>query len=520
MDDVASSALHAIEGIQEAFEESLELEPFAAAAAAALGEALGLEHVRVDFHRSGRLVTIGLAGAELDGSNAGPEWLSEFCDDARANVHTHQPYLSAVLTDPVAHAYACPMRYAARPIGLLIAVSRVALEETTLRALVTATQVVGKCCALTGLREQLELQTTEFSTLVEIGKAINARLDLGDLLMLVANTALQLTRGDNAIVSLAGAQGTPLEIAAACGSHERSLQDEGPGELGLLIEEVCETGQPLLIPSLADLKDPVAVLGTNERGVASLLAAPLRRREDVLGVISVYACDSEHGGRSFSQEDMDLLSVMADQAGVALENARLYGEMQDLYLATVRSLAFTIEAKDKYTRGHSDRVTEYAVAIADRMGFTGEEISALRFAGILHDIGKIAVSEEILNKPGKLTALEREVVQTHPAESARIIKPIGFLRDVVPIVEHHHERFDGRGYNHGLSGEGIPRGARILAVADAFEAMTSDRPYHAAMPWPNAIAELKRNAGTQFDPEVVEVFVGMILESLDMVEGA
>jgi putative nucleotidyltransferase with HDIG domain len=273
----------------------------------------------------------------------------------------------------------------------------------------------------------------------------------------------------------------------------------------------------MLVPDTASLDADALGEMARSRGIRSLLAVPLRHGDDIAAVLAVDVCE---GSRRFTPEDLDLLTVMADQASVAMENARLYGDMQDLYVATIKSLAYTIEAKDKYTRGHSDRVTEYAVAIAERMGFSPDEISTLKFAGILHDIGKIAIAEEILNKPGKLSPVEREVVQTHPAESARIIRPIGFLKEVVPIVEHHHEWFDGTGYNAGLAGDSIPRGARVLSVADAFEAMTSDRPYHSALPWPNAIAELKRGAGTQFDPDVVEVFVGMILESLEMGQDA
>lgn len=512
MGDVAWAGVKALEGIQRAFEASPELEAFGQAAAGVVLDAFELAFVRVDFHRSGSLATIGAAGEE-----PADEDYTRFCAEIRDKPYKHETHLSVCFGRPESHAYGFPMRHLNRPVGFLIGVSKRPLQEEPLRVLGLAAEATGKCCSLAVLMEQLELQTAEFSTIVEIGKAMSARLDVAELLSLLANTALQLTRGETATISLAGAKGTPFEVAAACGVQEETIHSSGLGDLAGVVEEVGSTGQPLLIPVVADLADADDLFGRNQRGITSVLATPLKRREQILGVLTVEICEP---GRAFTPEDLDLLSVVTDQAGVALENARLYGEMQDLYVATIRSLAYTIEAKDRYTRGHSDRVTDYAVAIAERMGFTAEELSTLRFAGILHDIGKIAVSEEILNKPGKLTALEREIVQTHPAESARIIRPIGFLKEVVPIVEHHHEWYDGSGYNYGLSGEDIPRGARILAVADAFEAMTSDRPYHAAMPWPDAIAELKRGAGSQFDPQVVEVFVGMILESLDITERA
>jgi HD-GYP domain-containing protein (c-di-GMP phosphodiesterase class II) len=176
----------------------------------------------------------------------------------------------------------------------------------------------------------------------------------------------------------------------------------------------------------------------------------------------------------------------------------------------VKALAKAIEVKDPYTHGHSERVTEYALMIADAMRLDERERQKLKYAATLHDIGKIGIAGRVLNKPGDLTDEEYTHVKTHPLLGESIVEPVEFLQGPRPIILHHHERFDGRGYPGGLKGTDIPLCARILSVADAFEAMRSDRPYRRAMPLNNAVEELKRNAGTQFDPRVVEVFLGIL----------
>jgi putative nucleotidyltransferase with HDIG domain len=180
--------------------------------------------------------------------------------------------------------------------------------------------------------------------------------------------------------------------------------------------------------------------------------------------------------------------------------------MQDSYIDTITALAAAIDAKDSYTHGHSTKVMEYAVAIAEELGLPDEEKEIIKFAGLLHDIGKIGVSEMILLKKDNLTSDEREIIQTHPELGSFIIDKVELLKNISPLTYHHHERFDGTGYPTGLKGKDIPLGARILAVADAFDAMTSTRSYREAMSQEKALEELKACAGTQFDPVIVDVF--------------
>ena len=176
-------------------------------------------------------------------------------------------------------------------------------------------------------------------------------------------------------------------------------------------------------------------------------------------------------------------------------------------LETLEALSTIVEASDPYTAGHSAKVTEIAIKIAQEMGLRDGEINTLRIAGLLHDVGKVGIPGSVLNKPSELTQAEWLMIQAHPVVSAQTAERVAAFKDAVPIIRHHHERWDGSGYPDGLKGEGIPPLARILAVADGFEAMTSARPYRGARTEGEALAELEKGAGTQWDPEVVKVFL-------------
>ena len=181
-------------------------------------------------------------------------------------------------------------------------------------------------------------------------------------------------------------------------------------------------------------------------------------------------------------------------------------EMRRLFLGAIDALVSALEAKDKYTGGHSRRVTEIAVAVGKELGLSGEDMEDLRWGSLLHDIGKIAIDEAVQNKPGKLTAEEYEHIMTHAHVGASIVGPV-VNGKITKTIEHHHDRYDGSGIHQAIAGNNIPLEARILAVADAFDAMISDRPYRAAMPIGKAVEEIKHCAGTQFDPVVVVAFL-------------
>lgn len=187
-------------------------------------------------------------------------------------------------------------------------------------------------------------------------------------------------------------------------------------------------------------------------------------------------------------------------------------ELEDLSMGTIRALADALDAKCDYTAGHSVRVSRYGLAIGQALGLDDDQLKDIELAGILHDVGKIGVPESILWKPGKLTPEEKKVMAEHPVRSAQIISDIPVLVRAQKIVRHHHEHVDGSGYPDQLAGDEIPLGARILLVADAYDAMTTDRPYRDSIGHADALAELKKNSGTQFDPEIVEAFLSLINE--------
>lgn len=236
--------------------------------------------------------------------------------------------------------------------------------------------------------------------------------------------------------------------------------------------------------------------------IHNLLAIPIYMVEKFSGVVVLA---NKPGG--FHEYDDDVLLALGDHAGAVLQNERLRDDLRSSYVSTVHVLADAIEAKDRFLRGHADDVAEYVAAVADRLGIDGRRRDELVYSSLLHDIGKLGISEHILTKPAELTPEERSIVQLHPRIGYRLIQQVPALRPTQMAILHHHERWDGDGYPAGLRGEEIPMEARIVAVADSFSAMMADRPYKPRMSLEEACAELERCAGSQFDPAVVELFV-------------
>ncbi len=287
----------------------------------------------------------------------------------------------------------------------------------------------------------------------------------------------------------------------------RWIDPDAPDSVGELLDEasrICVSeGQDTstaLILNNEDLKLPAA-------SPFSLLCMPLRGEQSVLGTVIALRVPPR---RRFRESKRKLLSILTDRAAAAMDNARLYGDLQQTFKQTIQALANILEDKDPYTRGHSERVSHYARMIAEGMGLTSEAVERIADSALMHDIGKLGIRFEELNKSDPLTASEYEMFKSHTTRGKWILEPIEFLHPLIPGVYYHHERWDGRGYPVGLKGEETPLMARILAVADTYDAMTSHRAYRRALPHDVAIREIENCAGTQFDPAVVEVFLAQM----------
>ncbi|MDA8099612.1 MAG: HD domain-containing protein [Nitrospiraceae bacterium] len=266
-----------------------------------------------------------------------------------------------------------------------------------------------------------------------------------------------------------------------------------------LLWQVLKSGRPLHLPGSAAARQFTGSL-------ASLagLAVPIRSRHKQLGVI--YACGKQDG-RDFTAGEQDLLCGIANQAAVALDNATLRHGVENLYVGIAWSFAAALDAKSAWTAGHSKRVTQYAVAIAEELGLEPDVLTSVQICGLLHDIGKIAVPERLLDKPSTITHEEHRLIALHAPQGAKILEHIDSFQPLLPGIRHHHERWDGRGFPDRLQGERIPLLARILAVADAYDAMTSDRPYRKRRARHDAMTEIERCSGGQFDPRIVKAFI-------------
>jgi len=279
-------------------------------------------------------------------------------------------------------------------------------------------------------------------------------------------------------------------------------------------------------------------------GLRSGIRLPLVSRREVFGTFNLFS----RRPNAYGKREQEILEELVGQIGVAIQNDRLFGEvtrrkedletayeqlmsssralergkdeLEDAYLKMARTLVLTLEARDPYTRGHSERVAQLSRTIAYEMNLPPEEVKKVETAARLHDLGKIGIPDGILLKPNSLTPSERAEIQLHPTKSVDMLRFLGFLNGTLPMIEGHHEHYDGRGYPDGLKGEEAPRGARILAVADAYDAMTSARPYRPAMTNEQAIKILKEGAGTQWDPDVVDAFLRSFGRSLSERENA
>lgn len=364
------------------------------------------------------------------------------------------------------------------------------------------------------LAEELEQRVATLRSMTQVNQAINASLDLSLTLDILLEVAMTQLRADAAAVMLFDSAEQALMPRAVAGMRaddviERSIP-LGEGIAG----RVAASRQPLHVRNLGTSDVPCVLDEAFRReGFVSYHALPLTAKDDLVGVLGIYH-------RASFEPDPEWRSSaegLAMQAAIAIENASLVEDLQrsntDLslaYDATIEGWARTLDLKDEETEGHSRRVTNLSVKLARKLGIHGQELSHIRRGALLHDIGKMAIPDAILKKPGKLTESEWEEMKRHTDYGYDALHAIGFLRPALDIPRYHHERFDGTGYPVGLEGYRIPLSARIFAVVDVWDALTSDRPYRKAWTKERTIAHMRQSSGSHFDPDVLAAFLEMM----------
>jgi HD-GYP domain-containing protein (c-di-GMP phosphodiesterase class II) len=345
----------------------------------------------------------------------------------------------------------------------------------------------------------LERKIFELISLNNIGKAVTSVLGLDELLEVILTKICELMEVDTAVVALNGKQ-DGLEITNVRGLPASCIGRPFALDVEVAYRVALKKSEPILIGNL-DKSENLSVFKLESR-MNSAVAVPLKTRKEEVGML-VLNSTNEH---AFTDDHALLLSTFGAQAAVAIVNAKLYQDLKEMLVGVMFSFSAAIEAKDPYTEGHSSRVAEYSVAIGRQIGMGGTALEELRNAGLIHDIGKIGVAEAIICKKGKLDDKEWNAMKLHPLHGENIARPIPFLSSVVPGVRWHHERFDGSGYPDGIARDEIPLVARILSVADAYDAITSRRPYREPRTPQEALEEIRKYSGTQFDPRIVKAF--------------
>ncbi len=347
------------------------------------------------------------------------------------------------------------------------------------------------------------------SSIYKIGLAINSTIDIDRLFNLIVRTISTTLKANIGYIILYDKQNRTMNVSNLIGNGKVLIPKKTiPMKDSSVSAWVIRNRQPLLIEDINQTPqfDRFSDLGYERK---SLICVPLIVKDEIIGTISVV---NKIDDSQFDAGELEMLTTIAAQSAIAIKNATLYEEQQQTYLNTIQALVSAIEASDSYTKGHSERVTRYSIEIGLRMNLPQDRLQVLERAAILHDIGKIGIDLSLLHKQGKLTPSDIRELHMHPAIGMKILEPIEFLLDVRTCIGQHHERYDGMGYPNRIKKEEQLIESRILSVADSFDAMTSDRPYRKALTIETAVKELRDNAGTQFDPEIVQIFVEIIEE--------
>ena len=401
-----------------------------------------------------------------------------------------------------------PMIVRNRCIGYIMCWDRAhkdAFDKQTVKLLSLAAAQAAVTINNAQLFEQLNKSINDLTLLYQIEYVISSILNLDLLLKTIVDLIGRAF--DNVITAILLSDENEENLTIGAISKGVEIQPRYavvPFRRGI-IGEAISSKRAVYAPRVADNASYVEAIP----GVKCELAIPLMVGTKTLGVID-FESRTEY---CFNRQTLDLLDDVAHRISVALENAMLYERLEKNYAATVRALVLAVEAKDAYTRGHSERVTRLAVSLAESLKLSEPTVRRLYWAGLLHDIGKIGVSEKVLNKPKTLNDFEFEEIKRHPIEGARMLEEIEQMKEIIPIIRHHHENYDGTGYPDKLKSSEIPIEARILAVCDMYDAFTSARPYRRPFARVKALDRLKSFKGTRLDPKIVETFIALFRDS-------
>ena len=365
-----------------------------------------------------------------------------------------------------------------------------------------------------GILEKKMLYDEELTSLFKIGQELSGTVELQEVCKIIVENVKKVLNVERCVLLLLNSATDKLQIEYSFGLTEQEIRDTDIKKDESISGRVVANNEALFIKNIED-DYWIKTINKEKYYTKSLVSIPLSIKTRVFGVLNV---NSKITGGQFTEDDLRLIKGIASQGAVAIQNAKLYDELKDGYLRTITALAAALDAKDHYTRRHSENVTRYATAIAEELKLTDLEIENIKRCGLLHDIGKIGIRDGILSNPRKLTEEEYRQIKEHSAKGQEIISSLPFLKEVALYVRHHHERFDGRGYPDGKKGYEIELPARILAVSDAFDAMVSYRPYRDALSVQEACEELKKCSSKQFDPEIVDVFLRILEKNPDIVK--
>ena len=409
---------------------------------------------------------------------------------------------------------AVPMRVGKQSQGLILLArprrlrSLTSAELANARELVSQASLVASYLRLSDESLDMSLDLAKridmIQSLYEINKAISSSLSHDLIIATAADHIEVLLQCDLQLIAdkhldsqrIMSLRGRDKEITESL-TPGQELENKG------IIHHAVTTEEIQYIPDTGNFFQPCRFLqDQTDKGIRSLMIVPLVTSKGVRGLLIL----GDRQPAFFRKEELFVIEKIASQLAVAIENAQLYEEMRQLFFNTVASLANAIDAKSPWTMGHSERVMNVAANIARDLGLDEEAVERVRMGGLLHDIGKIGVMEALLEKPAELDDDDFPPIRLHPEKGVAILSPIAQLKEVLPAILHHHEFYDGSGYPDHLAGEDIPLDARIIAVADSFDAMVADRPYRKGLGVKEAANEIARCAGTQFDPVIVDCF--------------